>query len=465
MAPGLVPVSDTVQNVLLATTQAFALTISVAFLVYVAVIIVPFLRRSPMPVGDPQPYEWHFFVPCRDEETVVAGTIRYLRATFPYAHVWIVDDHSDDDTANRVRALMAEDGEYLHLVERRRPDARTGKGAALNAAYRALLDWRGNHADAQQAVVCVVDADGRPAPNCLAVCAGAHLFGDPEIGAVQLDVWMHNRDAQQPGRWWFTRRFGRRLVRLQDLEFRAAIAAIQTSRRYTGTISMGGNGQLTRLSALRTIAGPDRRPWRGSLLEDFELGVHLLTSGWRTAFTTDSHVSQEGLYSLRRFLTQRTRWGQGTMQCGRYLKLIWDSPHLSTLGAAELMYYLAQPWLQLFGSLLYPIPFLMLIGTMLGNPVATWHWITDGAWILFAIYGGFGLAPFVIWGPIYERLTRGRWNLIRGIGNGLAYAVYIYTFYITSWRALIRLVRGRNGWSKTRRNAEHAYGEAVALDR
>lgn len=72
-------------------------------------------------------------------------------------------------------------------------------------------------------------------------------------------------------------------------------------------------------------------------------------------------MAQEGLYSLRRFLVQRTRWGQGTMQCARYLRRIWDSPHVSTLGAAEMMYYLAQPWLQLLGSLLYPIPFLLLI--------------------------------------------------------------------------------------------------------
>jgi hypothetical protein len=45
---------------------------------------------------------------------------------------------------------------------------------------------------------------------------------------------------------------------------------------------------------------------------------------------------------------------------------------------------------------------------------------------------------------------------LRSIGYGFAYAVYIYTFYITSWRALYRLVRKRNGWVKTRRNTERA---------
>ncbi|MEU6640945.1 glycosyltransferase family 2 protein [Saccharomonospora sp. NPDC046836] len=459
--------SDGSLKVLIAITQAFALTMSVAFLVYVAVIIVPFLRRKPAPPGDPSLFDWHFFVPCRDEEAVIGDTIRYLRDTFPLAHVWVVDDDSDDGTADEVRTVWGRDGTpdpFIHLVQRRRPNARTGKGDALNEAYRALDLWQGKHISRDRVVVAVVDADGRPAANCLDVCAADHLFGDNKIGAVQLDVWMSNRSVAPPRRRWFSRAFGLKLAQLQDLEFRTAIAAIQTSRGYTGTISMGGNGQFTRLSALDSVGGADRTPWRGSLLEDFELGVHLLTAGWRTAFTPDSHVSQEALYSLRRFLVQRTRWGQGTMQCSRYLRRIWDSPHLSTLGAAEMMYYLAQPWLQLLGSLLYPIPFLLLLANTISDPAQVGGWISGGAWILFVIYGAFGSVPFLIWGPVYQlKCLRSR-NLLRGLGMGLAYTLYIYTFYITSWRALFRLIRRRNGWSKTRRNAEQGSGIKVALD-
>jgi cellulose synthase/poly-beta-1,6-N-acetylglucosamine synthase-like glycosyltransferase len=458
-------------KVLLAITQAFALTMSVAFIVYVVVIVVPYLRRKPAAVGDPLDFSWHFFVPCRDEQSVIRETVRYLRFTFPKAHVWVVDDDSEDATARVVRALWRRHGapdKYLHLVGRRRPEARTGKGDALNAAYQALNGWlaveKGPDVTRDDIVVVVVDADGRPAANCLEVCAAEHLFGDNGIGAVQLDVRMSNVTTPPPGRTWLGRAFGLKLAQLQDLEFRTAIAAIQTSRGFTGTISMGGNGQFTRLTALDSIAGSDAQPWRGSLLEDFELGVHLLTAGWRTGFTPDSHVAQEGLYSLRRFLVQRTRWGQGTMQCARYLRQIWDSPHVSTLGAAEMMYYLAQPWMQLLGSLLYPIPFILLMVSTAGDPTQVWTWFTGGAWILFAIYGSFGLLPFLVWGPIYQVKCLHSKNILRGIGMGMAYALYIYTFYITSWRAVTRLVRRRNGWSKTRRNTEHAPGVKVALD-
>jgi len=440
-------------GLLLGFTQALALTMSVAFLTYVGLIVVPYLRHKRAATGDPGEFDWHFLVPCRDEEAVVGGTIRYLRDTFPQAHVWVIDDDSDDDT---VRVVEAASDERVHLVRRTSPQARTGKGDALNSGYGELKAWLGaDSLDPAGVVVIVVDADGRPAPNCLAVCAAEHLFGTPAIGAVQIDVWMSNRGVPPVGVNWFKRLLGLGLVRMQDLEFRTAIAAIQLSRGVTGTISMGGNGQFTRLSALDSIAGAEGEPWRGSLLEDFELGVHLLTAGWRTGFTMDTHVDQEGLYSLRRFLSQRTRWGQGTMQCSRYVRRIWDSRHLSTLGAAEMLYYLAQPWMQLIGTVVYPIPFLLLGWRTAENPTEVWNWFFEGgAWILFATYGSFGLLPFLIWGPIYQRRCEDRPSLLRGIGYGFGYSLYIYTFYVTSWRALIRLVRKRNGWVKTRRNGE-----------
>ncbi|HKN97190.1 MAG TPA: glycosyltransferase, partial [Pseudonocardiaceae bacterium] len=103
---------------------------SVAFLVYVYVIIVPYLRHKPTEPGDPNRFEWHFLVPCRDEEAVIGPTIRYLRTTFPQAHVWVIDDDSDDRTSYVVEGLRHGHGEpsrYIHLVRRKRPHARTGK--------------------------------------------------------------------------------------------------------------------------------------------------------------------------------------------------------------------------------------------------------------------------------------------------------------------------------------------------
>jgi 1,2-diacylglycerol 3-beta-glucosyltransferase len=59
---------------------------------------------------------------------------------------------------------------------------------------------------------------------------------------------------------WLSRAFGLKLVQMRDLDFRTVIAAIQTARGFTGTISMGGNGQFARLTALDSIAGDTAQP-------------------------------------------------------------------------------------------------------------------------------------------------------------------------------------------------------------
>jgi 1,2-diacylglycerol 3-beta-glucosyltransferase len=447
---------------LLAIPELVALMIGAAFVAYVVIILVPFLRRRPQPGGDPRSLDWHFLVPCRDEEAVVGETLAYLRATFPEVHVWIVDDDSDDATPRIVRDRGAGDP-LVHLVSRQRPDARNGKGDALNAGYRALDAWLGPEVDRHRQIVIVLDADGRPAANLLSVCAGPTAFGDPGVGAVQVEVRMSNRydPAPIPGAGRFRNLVGRVLVRVQDLEFRTAISAIQLSRRFTRSVGMGGNGQLTRLSALDAVCEEPGRPWRGALLEDFELGIHVLMAGYRNEYTADTWVEQEALYSFRRFVAQRTRWGQGTMQCMKYLPRLWSSPHVSALGALELFYYLIQPWLQLTGTVIYPLPFLFLCIELADPTSEVRRLFLDGGWHLLAYGMGLAVIPFAVWGPVYWRRCEPGLGLRRALGVGMAYWLYMFMFYVTSWRGVYRIVRRRNGWDKTRRNAEGLEGVVV----
>jgi cellulose synthase/poly-beta-1,6-N-acetylglucosamine synthase-like glycosyltransferase len=444
---------------LLAIPELVALMIGAAFVCYVVIILVPFLRRRPQPTGDPAAFAWHFLVPCRDEEAVVGETVDYLRATFPQVHLWVVDDDSDDATPRIVLDKGAGDP-LVHLVSRRRPNARLGKGDALNAGYRALDAWLGPDVDRHRQIVIVLDADGRPAPNFLEVCAGPSAFGDPGVGAVQVEVRMSNRDDPMPipGAGRIRNAVGRVLVRVQDLEFRTAISAIQLSRRFTRSVGMGGNGQLTRVSVLDAVCSEPGRPWGGSLLEDFELGIHVLMAGYRNEYSADTWVEQEALYSFRRFVAQRTRWGQGTMQCMKYLPRLWSSPHVSALGALELFYYLIQPWLQLTGTVIYPVP-VLLLAIELANPASEVRELfLDGGWKLLAYGFGLAIVPFAVWGPVYWRRCEPGIGLRRAVTTGLAYWLYMFLFYVTAWRGVYRIIRKRNDWAKTRRNAEGLEG-------
>ena len=456
--------ASTIVQVLLATAQALALLMCVAFITYVVVIIRPYLRERPKVPGDASTLSWHLFVPALNEERVVGQTIDYLRATFPQADVWVIDDASDDKTAAVVTWWARQDS-FVHLISRQLPRARTGKGEALNDAYRALNAWLPSRADRGRTIIGVIDADGRPAANCLDVCAGDHLFGAKKVGSVQVMVRMLNRADRhsRPDKGRFINFVGYVLNRLQDLEFRVPIAAIQITRRFTGTVGLGGNGQFSRLSALDVVADEQGRPWRGALLDDYELSLHLMLSGHRNEFTKDTYVDQEALPDLRRFVRQRTRWSQGTMQCGSYLSQLWTSPHVSVIGALEATYYLAQPWLQLVGTFVYPLPIIFFLANYLINPAAMGTWVAAGGWLAVLYYLVGGLGPFVIWGPLYKRRCEPNLTVLQSLGFGLAYAGYTFIFYITSWRAFIRILLKRQEWLKTRRNAEFIGDFKIAL--
>ncbi|WP_380281710.1 glycosyltransferase [Kitasatospora purpeofusca] len=441
---------------LLDTSVSLSFVLGVGFLAYVVVIVRGYLRDRPAPTGDPDGFGWHFLIPCRDEEAVIATTLDYLAAHFAGATVWVVDDASADRTAELVRTWPAtSDRLTVHLVPRRLPEARTGKGDALNAGYRALEAALPAGTDPERVVVCVLDADGRPSPGALAVCAGPGLFGDPGTGAVQVEVRMSNRDVPRPlpGRGALANRRARLLARLQDIEFRGPISAMQITRRRTGTVNVGGNGQFTRLSALRSVDRGGGRPWGKALLEDYELGLRLMLAGWRNGYTTDAWVDQEALWSMRQLVTQRVRWAQGSMQCTRYLREIWGSRAFGTAGFLEVLYFMSQPWLQLVGLVVYTVPIAAFGYNLALYPEFVLTFLRQGGALLLLLYLLLGVGEFAIWGPLYRRRCEPGVGRAAALGYGLALALYAATTYLVAVRAAWRLLWRRNSWHKTARVA------------
>lgn len=441
-----------------------ALFVTVVFLAYVAMIVLPFLRRPDTVPGNPDEFEWHFLIPARDESTVIGDTIATCRRDFPAAHVWVVDDASEDDTAYIVLDYAAWDA-HVHLVRRFLPNARTGKGDALNAGYREIDRWLPRHADRTRTVVAVLDADGRLARDALSYVSSDTVFGDPAVGAAQIAVRMENREDlgnyAAPSRMGV--RFSRFLVRMQDLEFMTTMSAMQMLREKTGSVGMGGNGQFTRMSALDEIARRYREPWHGALLEDYELGLHILLVGYKNRFVYDTYVEQEGLLSMRRLLAQRTRWTQGTMQCSIYLKNIIASPNFSNSGVVESCYFLVTPWLQVIGVFLWP---LLLVFTL----VQAFHYPAGAGaffaqfWPLALVTLIFGALPFIMWGPVYRKYVEPDISRMRGWLLGLGNSCYLYYTYASTPRAFGRILMRRRGWAKTRRNAEAIVRGPVASD-
>lgn len=382
------------------------------------------MRHRGLPPAAPEDFLWVFFVPALDEEVTIADSVSRLAATdAPHKLIMVIDDGSEDATANILATLDVPD---LQVLSRKAPDARIGKAAALNAAWRHLHGllatprysrWR-----PEQVIVVVVDADGRLSAN--APAEFSRHFANPQMGGVQSLVRIYNR------RSWLTW--------AQDLEFSAFGRLFQQGRAWWGTANMGGNGQANRLAALDDVA-TENGPWRNKLTEDQDIGVRLLHKGWLGSQDLVATVDQQGVNSLRRLWRQRTRWAQGG----------WEATALA--GTAH---RIQAPWWARIDALIYlfaPLVQLVILASFLSAIILAVTlelplWARTWPLILFFVSLSF-LPGFIGLVARGETLVEKLFAVILVI----PYTLYAWIILPVVVRALFRLVFGRTSWTKTAR--------------
>jgi cellulose synthase/poly-beta-1,6-N-acetylglucosamine synthase-like glycosyltransferase len=364
---------------------------------------------------------------------VIGNTIkRLLDLPGPPSAILVINDGSDDGTADVVRS---HDPERVWLLNRTLPNARKGKGAALNHAYlhllkSGLLDGR----NLEDVIICVVDADGRLARSTLVEVAP--YFRESDVGAVQIGVRMYNAETNN-------------LARMQDMEFVIFTEIFQRARTQTGSAGLGGNGQFARLSALTDLGV---EPWTDYLTEDLDLGLRLLFKGWRTAFCPRTWVDQQAVTDMRRLLRQRTRWYQGHLQCWSRLPELIKS-RLTWRVAADLTYHL----MVAIAMLLMGIYSVTVVGALFIAAIATPKTIADyffsnyGLPLLIWYAAAFLLAWFYAW--LYW-LSTPKLSFWRVLGFAHLYCIYTYIWVIAGVRALYRMATKKQGWAKTARTKD-----------
>jgi 1,2-diacylglycerol 3-beta-glucosyltransferase len=377
-----------------------------------------------------------FVIPCLNEERVIAATLDRL-LTIPGENwvILVVDDGSDDETAKIASQYVAL-SDRVRLLRRYAPEVRQGKGAALNAAYRHLRGSRlvaGRRSD--DVIVVVVDADGRLQPG--APAAVTPIFADPRKAAVQIGVRMYNRQAG-----W--------LARMQDMEFLIFTEVFQRARHLYGNAGMGGNGQFVRLSALESLG---EQPWTSYLTEDLDMGLRLQLAGWRTAFTPNTYIDQQGLTGLRALIRQRTRWYQGHLQCWSRIPLILRSSQLSVGRMVDLMVYLVSP----ISVLLITLALLAFLPSLAAELITQWdasvaRVLANHALLIWWYLLVLGVVPMIAF--LYSRASRrtsDATRLLPALGYAVLFSLYAYIWLPVAWRATWRLLRRRGGWTKTLR--------------
>ncbi len=410
-------------------------------LYYVALFVLSlrvFSRRDPNSSLRPPMV---LVVPAHDEELVLEHTLEsLLQLDYERYVVIVVDDGSTDRTAEIAKSF--EPSGRVLVVSRPPELAGRGKGAVLNEGYRVLdelLEERHPLVagfDPEEVVFGVVDADGELEPKALRKVA--RLFADPRVGGVQMGVIIGNAPEGL-------------LPRCQDLEFVGFSHLAQAARDRIGSVGLGGNGQFTRLVALRSLG---RLPWTDCLTEDLDLGLHLTRLGWQIRFCQATSVTQQGVHTVRAWLRQRTRWAQGHYQCWDHVPRLLSAANVPLLTRLDLTLYLLFVAFVMFVAANLAIAFLGALGLItIQNDFLGFIPAGPPRNLVMAVIG---LCPVVMLLARYQQHSPHPLRWWELPAYGAAFALYVYLWTFASLVAWFRLTGGRVGWAKTRRLAKGA---------
>ncbi|MFI9820129.1 bifunctional polysaccharide deacetylase/glycosyltransferase family 2 protein [Streptomyces sp. NPDC052013] len=291
--------------------------------------------RRPEPAhGPPVTRPVSVVVPAYNECLCIAKTVRSLAASDHPVEIIVVDDGSDDGTADIAEALALRAVTVL-----RRPNG--GKPAALNTGIR----------HASHDLVVMLDADTVFAPST--VRRLVQPFADPAVGATAGNAKVGNR-RRLLGRW-------------QHIEY---VMGFNLDRRMYDLLrclpTVPGAVGAFRAEALRDaglLSGD-------TLAEDTDLTMALHRAGWEIRYVPDALAWTEAPMSLRELWRQRYRWSYGTMQAAwKHRHALVERGHAGHFGRFGLPLLAV---FQILTPLLAPlIDILTVYGLVFGDPLRT----------------------------------------------------------------------------------------------
>lgn len=375
-------------------------------------------------------YDIYVMIPCMNEELVIGNTLKsILKSKYEHLHVWVIDDASEDNTAEEVRKF---NDSRVKLIQRVKPHAQEGKGEALNDVYSLIKEEIEQKQQAtDEVLIAIIDADT--------------LLPDEYFEKVNF---VFNNQKDVTGLQSKVRVISSTLNRSQDLEFAEIINATQTFRSMTGTVAFGGNGQFCKLSVLDSL---EEKPWSKSLVEDYDLSTRLFLSDTHTKNSQldDIYITQSGIdRDPAALVKQRVRWSQGNIQSSKYILPIIRSKSLDKKQKFEFLMTLSKPWLMMIEYLIIIYSFLAILDIYLFYGI---NQLMVRILVLFFIMFLYILSINFIWACLYNRNKERKFSLL---------LVGIDTYYLTLFllqlsqiypQAAIRHFKSESGWDKTKR--------------
>ena len=227
-------------------------------------------------------------VPCSNEPPkIVIRTLTSLsRLDYPNYEVIVISNNCKNPMRWRpVKDACAQLGSQFHFIHR---DHCPGfKAEALNLAR--------NSADKRTQIVAVVDSDYLVDSDWLQTLMP--IFENPDIAIVQAP-----QDHEPPGLNSFKRKC--------FWEYAGFFQIGMVQRNEANAIIQHGTMTLIRNAALEQVGG-----WgEWCITEDAELGLRLLTAGWKSAYVAKSFGRGLLPDEFNAYKSQRFRWAYGAMQ-------------------------------------------------------------------------------------------------------------------------------------------------------
>ncbi len=393
---------------------------------YVLVVLFP-RQKQEVSYEQTKKYHHYFLIPCLNEEAVIADTIKFWNKRMEQRDnikIYLINDASEDNTLQLMKNLVGNDSRYI-IVDRKKPNAQTGKGDALNYAYKKVLDdVKANNYDTTQTLITIFDADALIKEEYLSDLE-ANFYVE-EIALVQARVAIINRN-----KW---------LGKMQDIDFYTCVDGIQNFRELLGNVGAGGNGQSIRLS---TIMDQDE-PWGKALLEDFEFSTRLLMRGLETRYMYKSAVYQQGVDKYWPFIKQRARWAQGGIQCLKYRKLIRKNDKLKLSAKLEMFYFMILPFISIIGIVSYILLSIII--------VLTPHAPMNPLFVIAVLFLNFSTGIIISVKYYFQNNDKIQiLELIKAILLGFTILVYDWCLVPCQVMAIWRQYRGTTNWVKTNR--------------
>jgi cellulose synthase/poly-beta-1,6-N-acetylglucosamine synthase-like glycosyltransferase len=213
-------------------------------------------------------------------------------------------------------------------------------------------------------------------------------------------------------------------------------------------IPLGGNTVFVTKERLEWSNGWDAH----CLAEDCELGVRLSADGAKVvvAYSPEAVTREETPPTFASLLKQRTRWNQGFLQVlgkGEWKKL----PSFRQRFFAR--YMLTMPFIQAATGLLIPLSVLMILFVKVPTAIALVSFIPVAPTLMLLAVEVVGLNEF---GRIYKEKVRIR-DYVKLVLGLVPYQVFLAAAAV---RAVVRHVKGQNGWEKTEHTGQHRTGSA-----